>query len=165
MVSYLVPDWIIWAVLGFFLLMSILVLFFLFKWLKVTRWSDIHVVVKGDNRASVEYTNFRGEMLKDERNKQVYHTPYEAALNFGKGKQLFIHTWNQPQPLKISANRTTWLNSDTLMSVMNNEIIKFILRIQEKLEMIAYITMIAACISAAAGIMIALKVFNVFKGG
>jgi len=157
---FLIPQWIIYSILGFFIILMAFIVFLIIV-LKKREGCDKALLIDGDNRARLINTEFRGESWKYEGG--IYDANYESGITLEKGKRFYIWTFNKPQPVKIISNKITWFNSDTLMATINNEIIKFILKVQEKLEIFIMIGAIAGCVSAVVSIFIFAKVYGILK--
>lgn len=161
MKNFLIPEWIVFSFISFLLVCFIAICGLILWLLRVLKGTDKVIILDGEKGAILRHTNIKGESWKD--GNKLYNADYEACKYLKNGKKLYIWNYNKPQPLMIHANKIDWMNSDTIMSTINNEIIKFILKVQASAEMMMQIIMISSIISAISGIMMFLKIFGILK--
>lgn len=125
MVTYNVASWIIWAVLIFILLFLGLLGYVLSLYVKRI-FLDCVIFIDKNDRWTMHFTKLYGETLK--MNEKIYYLQEKAGIVNRRGKALFIFSEGQPQPLHISYNKTNWLDSDSLMAVINNKLVQQIVK-------------------------------------
>ena len=93
--------------------------------------------------------------------KKTYINVKESALLSDKGKALLIYSDNNPMPLKIKYNTAEWLSSETLMETINNELIKLMVQLQDKIkDIFLIIGAIGGLIAGIASVIILLRTYG-----
>lgn len=117
-----IPIWLFWSFITFFMLvLAGWVWTFAYYWLKSNQ--DKIIFIDKNNRWSDYSVNLKG-MKEIKVGTKSYILSDNASLPNVKGKILYIFSENNPMPLKIEHKKAEWLDSDTLMSVINNEIVQ-----------------------------------------
>ena len=85
----------------------------------------------------------------------------EAILN-RKGKALYVFSVNKPNPMAISYNQAKWLDSGSLMSVINNKLVQQLVKTTDALkDSLVLYGAIGGMIAGMASVVVLLKVFEV----
>lgn len=162
MAVYSLSAWIIYAAIGGFLLVlagSGWAIFYVYS--KFDK--DVILLIDKSNRFTLYYTAIRGSKSVKIGNDVYFLNEDSAKLNY-KGKALYIFSQGKPTALSISYNKSSWLDSDTLLPVINNEIVKQIVKptdpVKDLMFMLGAIGGIIAGISSIVILLIQLGVLN-----
>jgi len=126
MVTYAISSWIIWFVIFFiFTLLGFLV------WL-LTRYikrytNDRIIIIDKNNRWSEHFTKIKGQIQEKIKNKS-YILSEDCGLLNRRGKALYFFAENKPQPLDLKYSKAEWLDSESLMAVINNKLVQQIIK-------------------------------------
>ena len=127
-----IPAWLFWGFVIFpFLLICIIVYIFIHFWLKNN--TDKVLIIDKNNRWFLHSTNLSGK-VEEKINKGSYILMEKCGLLNKRGKALYIFAENKPQPLKITYDKTEWLDSESLMGVINNKLVQQIIKPSESLK-------------------------------
>lgn len=100
-------------------------------------------------------------------NKYKHHgKEYLLMENCGvvntKGKALYMFSENKPQPMKLEYNNSKWVTSDSMMSILNNELIQKLVNPSNSLkDSLILFGAIGGIIAGIASVLIMLKQFGV----
>ena len=158
--TYAVPSAIIYGTLFFILLALGAAVFFLFQWINISK-KDIIIFLDKNNRFKIQYKDVSGDSLKD--GKKTYYLNRDGSPINRKGKGLFIFSDNRPEPIRLEYNKKTeWADSETLMSMVNNDMAKIAFQLENKKNSILeLLSMIAGLIAGAGVILLILVQFGV----
>lgn len=124
--DYILPQWIVW---------TFMVLF----WgvIAGAAWIYIHFYMKQNtdkvifidesNRWELVSKNL-SEVDKFDHKKGKYFLKADAGLLNKKGKKLFLYSLNKPSPMKLKYNDVEWLDAESLMGTINNELVKLMVK-------------------------------------
>lgn len=157
--NYQVPG--LWLLIFLFLFLAVIgfALFFLGKWFSRYR-TDLILMIDKNNRFSLIPTDLRYRNDITIRNCKYFLHP-KAGLVSKSGKALYILAENKTAPLQVNYDKAEWIDAKSLMSMINNEVIKLLTKTTSGLDSFLMLGAIAAMIAAIAGILTALKVLGV----
>lgn len=116
---------------------------------KNMRWKMIFTDTKGKN--AIKY--------KD----SLYEINEEATYLNKKGRSLNVYCHDKYNPLKIDYNGSQWLDGKSIQALINNEIVKEVVKPSENLiDRFFWLIVLLSIISTIIVSVVALKVFNVF---
>ena len=152
-------------ILFYALLFMYLVTTTMFSWLVykyvMQIFSDHIILIDRSERWQLIREKLMGR-TKYMHDKKIYHLDQDASLLNRRGKALFIFSENKPTPLKIEFNKTRWLSSESLMNVINNDLIQKLVQPASKAKDIFLLLGAAGgMLSAIAAGLILLKTFGV----
>lgn len=162
MQQFLIPEWLVW------LSLAVLILFgaaatFLTLLIHKSKKDDYILMLDGEKSFRVIRTKIK-ERMKYEDGAKFYPLLRDAMRVSDKGRKLFIFEANKPNALKIEGNKEKWITAEALKEVINNEIIKLMLKVSDKKEILILIAMAASCIGAFCSMLVAAKIFGLIKG-
>lgn len=88
---------------------------------------DRLIIIDKNNRWNITYINLKGKDQVKIKNK-AYFLKEEAGLLNNKGKALYVFSENKPTPLSLNYSKIEWLDSESLMGVINNKLVQQIVR-------------------------------------
>lgn len=98
--------------------------------------------------------------------KKVYFLVQNIALLNEKGKALYIFSEDKPTPLEIGYNKNQWLSSANLMSIINNEVAKKIVKESNKFsDILTMFGSLGGILVGVSSVLVLLIVTGVIKGG
>jgi hypothetical protein len=156
-----------WVVFFFYFLLTIIFLeaiaIIWLIWLKFKiNFLDMVIFFDSSGRWTRKFLKISSEVLHF-RGKDYFVTDKSAKLSIF-GKKLLLYTENKPQPLILKSNMQEWVSSEAVQGIINNEHLKLITTPKNTArDIMIIIGMVAACVAAVAGIIVALKLFGVIK--
>ena len=137
-----------------------------FIWILWEYWKlfikDTLIFIDKSNRFNIVKDDVRG-MNSYTYNEKKYMLADNCSLLNKKGKSLFVFSENKPAPLKLSYNESTWLTSESLMSILNNDLIQKLVKTSDSFkDGLIMFGAIGGLIAGTASVVILLKQFGVF---
>jgi hypothetical protein len=137
-----------------------------FIWILWEYWKlfikDTLIFIDKSNRWSIVKDNVRG-MTSYSHLQKKYLLADNCSLLNKKGKSLFIFSENKPAPLKLRYNASTWLTSESIMSILNNDLIQKLVKTSDSFkDSLIMFGAIGGFIAGIASVVILLKQFGVF---
>lgn len=153
-------------ILFYFLLFLMTIFAAGFIWILWEYWKifikDTIIFIDKSNRWVEIKENVRGMNSYTHLNKKYLLADNCSLLN-KKGKSLFIFSENKPAPMKLSYNESTWLTSESIMSILNNDLIQKLVKTSDALrDGFILFGAVGGMIAGIASIVILLKQFGVF---
>lgn len=151
----------------FYFLLFLMVLFASgFLWILWEYWKilrkDTLIFIDKSNRWNEIKDNVRG-MTSYTYLQKKYMLADNCSLLNKKGKSLFIFSENKPAPLKLGYNESKWLTSESIMSILNNDLIQKLVKTSDAFkDSLILFGAIGGLIAGIASIVILLKQFGVF---
>ncbi len=130
-------------------------------WLK-DKNSDKIIIIDSNNRWRLYSTKLFGKnkfMLKE----KAYFLSEDSSLLSEKGKALFIFSENKPHPLKLTYNKSSWLDSESLKNLINNNLLQMLLKANKRESFIVIIGAIGGIIAGLASVITLIIVSGAFK--
>ncbi len=150
----------------FYFLLFLLLLFaagfiwILLRYYKIFK-KDMIIFIDKSNRWSAVYDSVAGKTSYTHLQKKYLLADDCSMLN-NKGKSLFVFSENKPAPLKLGYNESKWLTSESLMSILNNDLIQKLVRTTDSLkDGLIMFGAIGGLIAGISSIVIMLKQFGV----
>lgn len=123
---------------------------------------DVVIFIDKSNRWKMLYDSVAGKTEFSYKEKKYLLADNCSLLNH-KGKSLFIFSENKPAPLKLEYNKSTWLTSESIMSILNNDLIQKLVRTSDAFkDTLILFGAIGGMIAGISSIVIMLKQFGVF---
>lgn len=163
MTSYLMPLSMLYMLLGFCLIclgFSALLGFRLYRYNN----ADKILMIDKDNRWKLYHPKLYGKKHFT-LDKKKYLLIEKSGIVSEKGKALYVFSENKPEPMQISYNAAKWLDSESIMNVINNELLKMMLKATKTAQGVLLFGAIAAIIGAAASCMMFLSQVGVLNLG
>ncbi len=150
----------------YFLLFLMIVFAVGFIWILWEYWKifikDTLIFIDKSNRWSMVKDKISG-LNSYTHNQKKYMLADNCSLLNKKGKSLFIFSENKPVPLKLSYNDNKWLTSESIMSILNNDLIQKLVKTSDSFkDGLILLGAIGGFIAGIASIVILLKQFGVF---
>ena len=163
MAAYSVSAGIIWFSLFFvFFLMISIAWIFIYFFRKYNK--DNIITLDKTDRFKLNYVNISNNKKVDIDGGSYFLNEDAGKLN-NKGKALFIFSHGKPTPLKIEYNKMSWLDSNTLMPIINNELVKQIVKPVEPIkDLIIMLGAIGGIIAGISAVVILLLQLGVIGG-
>lgn len=122
---------------------------------------DMAIFIDKSNRWSSLSRNLYGaDKLKHK--EREYLLAEDCGLINKKGKALYVFSENKPAPLKLRYNDSRWLSSESIMSILNNDLIQKLVRPTNALaDSLMLFGSIGGVIAGIASVLILLKQFGV----
>jgi len=148
MANYAIPAWLAWSTLVFmFMLMSVIVYLL---WTVIKRmFMDVIIFLDKNSRWRMKWCFLKGQTRYKDGEK-TYYLHEKAGLLSSGGKALYIFSENKPEPLMISFNKTSWLDSKSLTGIINNKLVQQIISPQDAFK--DMLILIGACGAIVAGL-------------
>lgn len=161
MSNILIPVFVFWIAIALLFIVIAFMFFIIMRW-QQDKNSDKIIFLDKNNRWELISTRLYGRE-KLEFNGQEYFLKEEAGLTSNRGKALYVFSINKPTPLRISYNKVEWLDSKSLMAVINNDLVRQIITPKSPLsDMLIMYGAIGGIIAGGASIIILLKQVGVF---
>ena len=149
----------------YFLLLMMAVFAFGFCWIVWLWWKekklDVLLFIDKSNRWSMVRDKLTGMSSYSYRQKKYMLADNASILN-SKGKSLFVFSENKPAPLVLKYNESKWLSSDSIMSILNNDLIQKLVKTGDSIkDGLILFGAIGGMIAGIASIVIMLKQFGV----
>lgn len=139
-----------------FLIWSLLQLIKIYK-------KDILLFIDNTDRWSLIYDNVKGKDKYSYKKKSYFLLENKGKLN-KKGKALYMFKENNPKPIEFKTGNTLGLSSESTMAIINNEIIKKLVQLTDKItEKLILYGSIGGIIAGIASVLILLKTFGILK--
>jgi hypothetical protein len=134
--------------------------FFIYNWYK--RYiSDTLVFIDPSNRFEIVKDKITSKTTYNYKNKKYFLTDKSSLLN-RKGRSLYIFSQNKPAPMQVSYNNASWISSETLLTMINNDLIRQFAKTKGSIEdAILMLGAIGGMIAGIASVIILLKTFGV----
>ena len=162
MSGFIVQQWIIYTVVGFIFIQFAAIVYFLIDKLVIQK-SDKILLIHKDGRYSIYSANLKNRKKVIIQNK-AYLLVENSCLISDKGKVLYCFSENKPAPLKMEYDKTTWLDSESIMGILNNDAIQKIVTPQSKMkDLLMTIIAFASFIGCIASIFCLLVLMGVIK--
>lgn len=159
---YSFPLFFIILIMIFITILLIYIIWSTYKFL-IPMFRDMIIFFDNNMRWSLVYAKLKG-IETYTKNDKIYHLNESASLLNNKGKVLYMFTENEPTPLKIERNETKWLNGASLKGIIDNNIIKQIVKPTDKfMDMLLLFGAIGGILSALSSIVVLLIVTGVLK--
>lgn len=142
--------------------MIVALVFFMLSYIRFVT-SDMSLIYMPGNRVKRIFHNLR---MKDRfvDDKKFYEVDADATYRNEFNRVVTTHWYNEPTALKVSKNRSEWINSEGVQRIINNQVIKDIVTPKdEKERWIVIVLVIVAFVILAVVSMVALKIFGVWK--
>lgn len=125
MVTYNVAEWIIWTAIGFVAALIGFLGYFVYLYAK--RFiNDILILIDKNNRFTIYYHKLNADKVTIGNN--IYFLQEEAGILNRKGKSLYVFSEGMPQPLAIRHKKADWLDSQSLMAIINNKLVQQVIK-------------------------------------
>lgn len=153
-------------IIFYFLLfmMSVLAVAFVYiliEYMKIHK-KDTIILIDKSNRWK-EIKDNVGGLTSYTHEEKKYLLADNCSLLNKKGKSLFIFSENKPAPLKLSYNESKWLTSESMMSILNNDLIqKLVSTTNDFKDGLIMFGAIGGMIAGIASVVVMLKQFGVF---
>lgn len=152
--------------LFYFLLFLMIVFAVGFLWILWKYWKlfikDTLIFIDKSNRFNIVKDNVRG-MTSYTYLEKKYLLADDCSLLNKKGKSLFVFSENKPAPMKLTYNNSKWLTSESIMSILNNDLIQKLVKTSDSLkDGLILFGAIGGLIAGIASVVILLKQFGVF---
>jgi hypothetical protein len=135
----------------------------IYYWKKYNK--DVILLIDKSNRFLLYYVDIGGSKNVKIGEHAYFFNEDCAKLNT-RGKALYIFSQGKPTPLKIDYNKHAWLDSDTLLPVINNELVKQIVKPTDPAkEMMILLGAIGGVVAGIASIVILLIQLGIVGGG
>lgn len=124
---------------------------------------DMVIIIDNADRWALHYEKLK-DMDKLKLGDEVYFLGDKNAKLSAKGRALYIFSKGKPAPLHISYNKAEWLDSKSLMSAINNELIKMMVKPAESFkDQLMLFGALGGILAGIASVLILLKQFGVIK--
>lgn len=138
----------------------------LFIWILWEYWKiyirDTLIFIDKSNRWDIVKDKIRGLTSYTYRQKKYLLADNCSLLN-KKGKSLFVFSENKPAPMKLGYNESKWLTSESIMSILNNDLIQKLVKTSDSFkDSLILFGAIGGMIAGIASVVIMLKQFGVF---
>lgn len=154
-VTYAIPDFLLWLTLGFIFILLLAIMFFIWLWLK-PRFFDRIIFIDKNDRWIEHLTNIQDKNSFNYNDKKYLLTDDVKLLN-RSGKALVIYSEGKPTALKLTHNKADWLSSDSIMGILNNELVKQIVKPQDAVkDLIILLGAIGGMIAGLAAVLLLL---------
>ena len=120
------PLWVLLTLFFLFLVTCVFLILLIFK-LRSKYNTDTAIYIDKTNRWLVEEGNFSGKDKLDYKGKAYFLVEGSGLIN-KRGKALYIFSEGKPQPLKLDYNTSKWLDSKSLMAIINNQLVRQIVQ-------------------------------------
>ncbi len=152
---------IFYFLLFFMLCLAIFLVYFMIKYFNQFKMDTIILIDKSNRWSMIK--EYLSELSKFKHKGKEYLLAEDSSLVNKKGKALFVFSENKPAPLKLEYNHSKWLTSESIMSILNNDLIQKLVRTTGSLadQLILY-GAIGGMIAGISSVVILLKVFEVF---
>ncbi len=163
MENYAVPSLLVWTAVFFIFSLMISILYTIYYFYSKYNKKDIALIIDKTNKWRMHYLNFTGKGRITVEGKTYVLAQDCGKLN-SKGKALYVFSENKPTPLNWEYNKAKWLDADTLMSVINNDIVKQIVKPTDAArDMLILLGAIGGILAGLASILILLIQVGVIK--
>ena len=144
-----------------FVVLAVALILLIIEFFKI-RKKDVLVFIDKSNRFNLVYDSVRG-INSYTYNEKKYLLADDCSLLNNKGKSLFVFSENKPAPLKLTYNKSAWLTSESIMSILNNDLIQKLVRTTDAFkDSLILFGAIGGMIAGISSVVILLKVFGVF---
>lgn len=153
-IFYLLLFWVvILTAVCFYLIIQIFKKFF----------DDYIIFIDPSGRFNILREKVKDETMFTYKDKQYVLTEDSALIN-KKGRVLYVYSENKPQPMHLAYNDVKWLNSESLMHVINNKLIQKLVQTSDALlDKIMLFGAIGGMIAGVSSALILLKTFGILK--
>ena len=149
---------IFYSFLSFSVILAAGCVFFMWKWLQ-KYFMDLIIFIDQSDRWKMVFDKIGSKSMYENEGKK--YVLGDAILN-RKGKALYIFSNNKPAPLSISYNKAKWLNSESLMAVINNKLVQQLVKTTDNFkDSLILFGAIGGMIAGLASVLILLKQFGV----
>lgn len=154
-----------WLLIGFFIfiltLMGGLVWFIWLYWRN--RLQDVIIFIDKNLRWNMVFCKLKNKETYSYL-KKTYHLNQEAGILNTRGKAMYIFTQNVPTAMKITKNKTEWLNSESLDGVIKNKIIQQIVKPTDKfMDMLLLFGSIGGILAALSSLIVLAITLGILK--
>ncbi len=123
---------------------------------------DVMIFIDKSNRWSMVRAKL-SELSSYEHKDKKYLLADDSSLVNEKGKSLFVFSENKPAPMKLEYNDSKWLSSESIMSIINNDLIQKLVQTSNSLkDSLILFGAIGGMIAGIASVIIMLRQFGVF---
>ncbi len=136
------------------------ILWFVLRWWKSLKF-DYLIFIDKANRWKIVRDILGSSSIYTKDNRKYVISDDTGLLN-KKGRSLYIFSEGKPQGLKFGYNTSSWLSSDSLMSVINNKLIQKLVQTSDAFsDKLILFGAIGGMIAGIASVLILLKQFGV----
>ena len=124
------PLWMIVSFFTYIVILKGLILYLVWQWYK-RRLLDRIIFIDKNNRW-IEYPiSLKGKQTIARKENEYVLQPDKGLLN-SRGKALYIFSEGKPAPLKLDYNSHEWLDSKSIMGVLQNKYVQQIVKPTDK---------------------------------
>lgn len=117
---------------------------------------DVIMFIDKNNRWSLIYMKIKG-LTEIKIGKRIYELVENCGLLNHKGKAFYVFAENKPQPMKLNYNTSKWLDSESLMSIINNKLVRMIVKPTDSVkDMFMLLGAIGGLVAGVAAVVILL---------
>lgn len=151
---------IFYFLLFFELMLMGIIFYFIVRWYKMSKFDSI-IFIDRSNRWNLIRDKIGNSSTYNHDNKKYFVSEDTALLN-KKGRSLYIFSEGKPQGFKIAYNKSQWLTSESMMSIINNKMIQKLVQTQDAMfDKLVLFGAIGGMLAGVASVLILLKQFGV----
>ena len=160
MANVAIPIWIFWFIMFYALALKGIIAWLIIKYIKRYN-TDLMLMIDKNNRWTLINQNFSGKTETKVKDK-AYFLQEKCGLVNKRGKALYVFAQNKPQPLQLDYNKSKWLDSKSLMAIINNKLVQMIVKPKENVrDILILLGAIGGLVAGVASVVNLLKTTGV----